>query len=137
MWSERWRSPSQWVHLLEDGLRAEGALVAHGGPFDRWDLDVRAGALSGVRVRTAVEEHVGGAQLLRVASMPRISIAAVAVVLSLAGLATAGLLDHGHLAGGILGAMAILLSAHLIRVTAAAAGAVARATAALAELAGR
>jgi hypothetical protein len=43
-----------------------------GGAFDRWDLEVLGGALGAVRVRTAIEEHGGGRQLLRVRAWPRV-----------------------------------------------------------------
>jgi GT2 family glycosyltransferase len=127
MWSERWREPSTWLHELEAGLRDEDVPVAHGGEFDRWDLEARAGALAGVRMRMAVEDHGGGRQLARIRSWPRCSIGAIAAILLLAGAAAAGIIDHGHMAGAILGAMAALLTAHLVRATAAAAAEVRRA----------
>jgi len=71
VWSERWREPSAWIEQLQDGLAAAGGFVRSGGPFDRWDLDLRAGALGGVKIRTAVEEHGDGKQLLRARIWPR------------------------------------------------------------------
>lgn len=71
VWSERWREPGAWVECLQDGLAAAGGFVRSGGPFDRWDLDLRAGALGGVKIRTAVEEHGEGRQLLRARIWPR------------------------------------------------------------------
>jgi GT2 family glycosyltransferase len=71
VWSERWREPSAWVEQLQDGLAAAGGFVRSGGPFDRWDLDLRASALGGVKLRTAVEEHGDGRQLLRARIWPR------------------------------------------------------------------
>jgi len=71
VWSERWRDPSGWVEQLQDGLAAEGGFVRSGGPFDRWDLDLRVSALGGVKIRTAVEEHGDGRQLLRARIWPR------------------------------------------------------------------
>jgi hypothetical protein len=78
------------VERLEANLAARGGLVRSGGPFDRWDLDLRAGALGGVKLRTAVEEHGHGRQLLRVRIWPRATLAgesAVAVLGIFAGLA--------------------------------------------------
>jgi O-antigen biosynthesis protein len=75
VWSERWVDPRAWIERLQDGLAARGGLVRSGGPFDRWDLDLRAGALGGVRVRTVVEEHGHGRQLLRVRIWPRATLA--------------------------------------------------------------
>jgi O-antigen biosynthesis protein len=71
VWSERWCEPSAWIERLQDGLAAAGGFVRSGGPFDRWDLDLRASALGGVKIRTAVEEHGDGKQLLRARIWPR------------------------------------------------------------------
>jgi GT2 family glycosyltransferase len=84
VWSERWREPQDWVERLQDGLAAAGGFVHSGGPFDRWDLDLRAGALGGVRIRTAVEEHGEGKQLLRARIWPRTTAAGRLLVLFLA-----------------------------------------------------
>jgi O-antigen biosynthesis protein len=73
VWSERWRDPCAWVEQLQDGLIDAGGFVRSGGPFDRWDLDLRVGALGGVKIRTAVEEHGNGRQLLRARIWPRAS----------------------------------------------------------------
>jgi hypothetical protein len=73
VWSEFWRQPHDFIQLLQDALAARGGYVRSGGPFDRWDLDLRAGPLGGVKIRTAVEEHGSGKQLLRVRVWPRAS----------------------------------------------------------------
>jgi O-antigen biosynthesis protein len=73
IWSERWSDPQARVQALQDALAAAGGLVRSGGPFDRWDLDLRAGPLGGVKIRTAVEEHGSGRQLMRAKIWPRIS----------------------------------------------------------------
>jgi O-antigen biosynthesis protein len=83
VWSERWRDPREWVERLQDGLGARGGFVRSGGPFDRWDLDLRAGALGGVKIRTAVEEHGEGRQLLRARVWPRATAAGRLAVLVL------------------------------------------------------
>jgi GT2 family glycosyltransferase len=70
IWSERWQAPQAWIQCLQDALAARGAFVRGGGPFDRWDLDLRAGPLGGVRIRTAVEEHGSGRQLIRARLLP-------------------------------------------------------------------
>jgi GT2 family glycosyltransferase len=81
VWSERWREPQDWVERLQDGLAAAGGFVRSGGPFDRWDLDLRAAALGGVKIRTAVEEHGNGRQLLRARVWPRTTTTIRLVVL--------------------------------------------------------
>lgn len=71
VWSEDWREPQRRLQQLQDSLAASGGLVRSGGPFDRWDLELRAGPLGGVKIRTAVEEHGSGRQLLRARIWPR------------------------------------------------------------------
>jgi GT2 family glycosyltransferase len=83
IWSERWRDPQAWVEQLQDGLAAAGGFVRSGGPFDRWDLDLRAGAFGGVKIRTAVEEHGDGRQMLLARVWPRTTAAGRLVVLVL------------------------------------------------------
>jgi len=83
IWSERWRDPKDWIEQLQDGLTAMGGFVRSGGPFDRWDLDLRAGVLGGVKIRTAVEEHGNGKQLLRARVWPRATAAGRLAVLVL------------------------------------------------------
>jgi GT2 family glycosyltransferase len=84
IWSEQWVAPQAWVERLQDGLAARGGFVHSGGPFDRWDLDLRAGTLGGVKIRTVVEEHGHGRQLLRVKVWPRATLAGRTVVAVLA-----------------------------------------------------
>jgi O-antigen biosynthesis protein len=79
VWSESWREPQGFVQLLQDSLASRGGYVRSGGPFDRWDLELRAGPLGGVKIRTAVEEHGSGKQLLRVRIWPQASARGVTV----------------------------------------------------------
>ena len=94
IWSERWRDPQAWVEQLQDGLAAAGGFVRSGGPFDRWDLDLRAGAFGGVKIRTAVEEHGDGKQLLRARVWPRTTATGRLVVLTLILLTLVALQQH-------------------------------------------
>ncbi len=84
VWSESWRDPQARVQELQDSLAANGGFVRSGGPFDHWDLDLRAGRLGGVKIRTAVEEHGSGRQLLRVKIWPRVSAGGVIMAALLA-----------------------------------------------------
>jgi hypothetical protein len=84
VWSESWREPQAFVQTLQDLLAARGGYVRSGGPFDRWDLDLRAGPLGGVKIRTAVEEHGDGKQLMRARIWPRASTGSLMVVTLLA-----------------------------------------------------
>jgi O-antigen biosynthesis protein len=87
LWSEHWREPSSRVQQLHDGLAARGGFVRSGGPFDRWDLDLRTGPLGKVRIRLAVEEHGEGSQLVRARIWPRASAGSMIAALTLALLA--------------------------------------------------
>jgi len=94
VWSESWREPQSFVQFLQDSLASQGGYVRGGGPFDRWDLELRAGPLGGVKIRTAVEEHGSGKQLLRARIWPQAStrgtIVATVLVLLSAYAATSG-----------------------------------------------
>jgi GT2 family glycosyltransferase len=93
VWSENWHEPQARVQALQDALAAKGGFVRSGGPFDRWDLDLRAGPLGGVRIRTAVEEHGSGRQLMRAKIWPRASaggVIAAAILALLLGYALQG-----------------------------------------------
>jgi O-antigen biosynthesis protein len=81
-WSETWREPQVRIQQLQDSLAAAGGFVRSGGPFDRWDLALRVGPLGGVKIRTVVEEHGSGRQLLRVRIWPRASTRGAVVVLA-------------------------------------------------------
>jgi GT2 family glycosyltransferase len=72
LWSEAWREHRDRLCELQRGLTDGGAIVHSGGPFDRWDLDVRTGPVGAVRLRSAVEEHGAGKQLTRVRVWPRL-----------------------------------------------------------------
>ena len=77
IWSERWRDATDWLESLERQLKRERAVVLRGGPYDRWDLQVRDGACGVVRLRMCVEDHGAGKQLLhfRIWPWPRAAAA--------------------------------------------------------------
>jgi membrane protein implicated in regulation of membrane protease activity len=83
VWNESWVDPQMRLQALQDAFAASGGLVRSGGPFDRWDLELRAGPLGGVKIRTAVEEHGGGKQMLKAKIWPRASAAAITVLAGL------------------------------------------------------
>jgi len=93
VWSESWQQPQSRLQQLQDSLAARGGLVRSGGPFDRWDLELRAGPLGGVKIRTAVEEHGSGRQLLRARIWPRATGRGFAAVIALAVLTVYALLE--------------------------------------------
>jgi GT2 family glycosyltransferase len=120
VWSERWYDPQARIQALEDALSAKGAFVRSGGPFDRWDLDLRAGRLGSVRIRTAVEEHGAGRQLMRVKIWPRASVAGVGGSLFLALLCVYALLDGQLGIATIIGFAAVVAVALRVEGTATA-----------------
>jgi GT2 family glycosyltransferase len=65
IWRERGRTSAEHLADISEALRQSGAVVRAGGNFDRWDLEVRLGALGAIRLLMATEEHGGGRQLLR------------------------------------------------------------------------
>jgi GT2 family glycosyltransferase len=87
LWSEHWCDPQARVEQLQDALAARGGFVRSGGPFDRWDLEVRTGPLGAVKLRMAVEEHGRGRQLVRARVWTRMSAGDALVALALALLA--------------------------------------------------
>jgi O-antigen biosynthesis protein len=65
VWRERGRTAAEHLADISEALRQAGAVVRAGGDFDRWDLEVRLGAIGAIRLLMATEEHGGGRQLLR------------------------------------------------------------------------
>jgi GT2 family glycosyltransferase len=122
IWSERWRSVTDWVDAVLKRLCFGTAKVGVGDGFDRWDLEVRTGLLARARLRTAVEEHGEGRQLVRFRLTPSLSRIAV-LLLTMSALATSGAaLNHELLATGLLGAVAFLVTALAVVEMAAAMG---------------
>ncbi len=135
-WTERWQAPERRLQDLELALRAAGALVVRGGPYDRWDLQVRGGMFGAIRLLMVIEEHGAGRQLVRVRSWPRYSTAAVMLVVLVAGLSISAALDHADVVPALFLVVAGLLG---LRALQESAGATAAARCALqqAELDGR
>jgi len=105
-WREAWRAPEEWLGDLESRLREAGAPVLRGGSCERWDLEIRVGALGTVRMRLGVEEHSAGRQMLRWRLWPRPSTPALVAAGLLALLAAGSALDRAWLAAVLLGAAA-------------------------------
>ena len=114
LWREQWQSDDETLRSMEAALRADGAIVAPGGAYDRWDLELLGGCLGGVRVRMAIEEHGAGKQMLRFRFWPRCSTVGGAVALTLACCSIAGALGRAWTACIILGALALLLGGAIL-----------------------
>jgi len=122
LWSERWCSPDDRLRTLEARLRRMGAAVLRGGDFDSWDLTVRCGALSCIRVRTAVEEHGAGRQLVRLRLVPRLSSMPLALALLAVVLGLAAGLDGAGIAAAVLCIAGVALAAATVAQAAAQTG---------------
>ncbi len=126
IWSEHWRAPDERLRASEAALRADGAVVLHGGDTDRWDLEVPGGMLGAVRILIAVEEHGLGRQLVRFRTWPRCSSAGIVLTLLCAVLAAGAALDQAWAASAALSLMAIMLALRLFQECASATAAVMR-----------
>lgn len=112
LWSEKWHTSEQRLSSLESAIREEGGILAHGGPYDRWDLEVRGGLLAAVRLLTTVEEHGAGRQLFRFRLVPRSTPVALAAVLPQGILVAGAVLDKAWLAAALLSVAFIFLAAY-------------------------
>jgi GT2 family glycosyltransferase len=122
VWSERWQPQERRLREIESSLEREGGTVLHGGPYDRWDLEVRGGLLGFARLRMAIEEHGGGRQLVRFRSWPRFSRFAPALVLAFGALGLGAGLAGAWIACAVFGAAAALLAFSSLKDCAAASG---------------
>jgi GT2 family glycosyltransferase len=122
-WHEHWRPPAARRAALEQALRDGGQVVRGGGPYDRWDLEVRAGALGRARVRLAVEEHGQGRQLVRARVWPHVSLVGLLIACACAAAATVAAGDAAWLAAAVLAAAGLAFALWTLRDAAAALGA--------------
>ena len=104
-----------------------GVPVVAGGDFDRWDLEIRGGRLSGVRALMVVEEHGAGRQFARLRAWPNCAGVAVAAEAGLVILALLAVLNGAAMAAGILAGTAFLIAVQVAVDVAIAGGAVAAA----------
>jgi GT2 family glycosyltransferase len=103
LWSERWEPIQSRLCKLEAILKEDGAEVARGGDFERWDLRVRGGVFGGIHVLTMVEEHGAGRQLCRFRTWPRTPAASLAALLALLMFTGLAALDRAFMAAALLG----------------------------------
>jgi O-antigen biosynthesis protein len=88
-WSEDWQSMEARLRDLEERLQASGAALRRGGPTDRWDLELRVGALATARLLGTVEEHGHGRQMVRWRVWPTVGRGATVAIIALIALAAA------------------------------------------------
>jgi O-antigen biosynthesis protein len=126
-WTGDWREPAARLADIRRSLAADGQHVATGGDFDRWDLEVVAGAFGGARLLMAVEDHGAGTQYVRRRVVPRVRASAVLVlgVTLPLGLATA--VAHAWIASAAFGLLAAWVLIHTWRQSGSATGALLKA----------
>lgn len=111
VWSKKWHSAQERLEHLERQLLARHWVVARGGAFDRWDMEVRAGLLSSVRLLMAIEEHGEGRQLVRLRVRPRWAFGSAVLVIFFTVLATGAALNNHWWIAGFLAFLSIALVA--------------------------
>lgn len=127
LWSARWKSAAAWMETVRNGLRGSGAVSTSGGAYDRWDIDVRGGALASARVLMLLEEHGAGQQLARFRVWPHFPTAIpLTLVASWSLAATAGL-NGAWPSCALFAALGALIAARALRECAAAGAAIDRA----------
>jgi hypothetical protein len=97
---------------IEARLNDENAVVRRGGPFDRWDFEVRGGLFGSTRVRLALEEHGFGRQLVRARVWPRVARIGWAMAGLAAAIAATAIAD-GPIEIGAMFAIAAVLATEL------------------------
>jgi GT2 family glycosyltransferase len=127
LWSDCWEAPESRLRTLESLLREQGALVRRGDDFERFDLEVGAGIFGSVRVLTAVEEHGGGQQLVRLRTWPLPRTGALVLAAGAAVLAVGAAASVAWPAALVLGGAAMILTLRAALECGVATGAVARA----------
>jgi GT2 family glycosyltransferase len=108
-WVERGDAPDARLRRVEQRLTAMGCSVRRGGDWDRWDLEVTAGALGAAQLIMAVEDHGAGNQFVRARWWPTISAAALALAAITIPLSIAAAIDGSGPAAVILGAVAAIV----------------------------
>ena len=130
-WCERWVDPVLRLEAMEGALRASNLPVRRGGEFDRWDLEVGGGLLGATRVLMAVEDHGGGAQLVRLRAWPRVTRGGVALTAVLGAVGAGAALDGALSVALLLGLAALGIGLRAMLECAATRAAAARAAAEL------
>ena len=108
-WIESGQAPEMWLEQIRAAIREDGGLVLSGGPFDRWDLEVRSG-LAAARLLMAVEEHGQGRQMLRFRTWPRWSRGWLVLIILTTLLALAAILDQAWPMAILFGVPALLFA---------------------------
>jgi glycosyltransferase involved in cell wall biosynthesis len=111
LWSQSWLSAEERLRRIDGALRAGSGRVRAGGPYDRWDLHVWGGALGAARLRTALEEHGRGCQLVRCRTWPVVPRELPAIVALLLVAGASALWQQAWFVGVVFFAVGVLLAA--------------------------
>jgi GT2 family glycosyltransferase len=76
----KWKLPTQWLESAEKQLIQAGIAVSRGSAFDRWDLQIRSGLLSSIRVQLLTEDVCDEQQLVRWRMTPHVSVGCLAAL---------------------------------------------------------
>jgi GT2 family glycosyltransferase len=125
-WSTRWIDPHRRLGTLEQRIATAGARIRPGGDYDRWDIEVEVGMMVRERLLMSVEEHAGGAQLIRVRGRLRYRVPLVLGAIMGVLVVTAAL-DHAYLASILLGSLLAVFLGWLLWEASRTAGVVAEA----------
>ena len=107
VWSEEWSSLESRLRTVESVLESQRTSVRRGGPFDRWDLEVRTGPFAAVRLLTTSEEHGAGRQQLRYRLWSRLSWTAPLLCLAFIALSLAAWRSDAPIPATVLGLAAV------------------------------
>jgi GT2 family glycosyltransferase len=113
-WREEWQSVEGRTQTLACSLKRQEAAWRSGGDFDDWDFEVRGGLLASARLRSTVEEHGGGKQMVRFRAWPQLSAFVVVTFVAFATLALAAAIGGAWFAAGVLGLIAALTAMRAI-----------------------
>lgn len=114
IWKERWQATHARLGSFEKVLQECGAVLLRGGPYDRWDLEIRGGMLGAVRLHMAVEEHGAGKQLVRFRIWPKTSILGIVLPFVFAILSTGAAFNQAWMVCATLGLVAFFLMLQLL-----------------------
>ncbi len=113
IWSQDWKSLEARLRGVEEWLQARGGAVQRGGPFDRWDLELRSGVFASARLLSTSEEHGGGRQQIRFRVWPRLSWSGPALALTSLALAITAAGEAAYISA-VFGAITVLIIARIV-----------------------
>jgi hypothetical protein len=120
----RWRPPEQQLAALQSAMRAAGAVVWRGGPYDAWDLHVRGGIFGSSRLLMAFEDSGSGTQLARLRLWPHCPSVVFALIVIFGSFSVLAAFNRAPVTAAALGLLAVVLAWRAVRECAITAGTV-------------